>query len=616
MYSWGFGFTATKFIKNPDNFVERNLIRIGIGLAIIPLILVLLNLVYLPIDWKLILLFSMASPAYFIFKAKTKKKKIIKEEIFKKDKTHIFIYIVLFIALVLFAVYLRGAFNYPYLEDDDPWSYSEAAKYVSVEKNLNDDANIFKFLDPYPPAYVGFMGLLHQTSHSLSWTLKFFNALIISLGLVFFYLFAKRFTGNEQTALFSTFVLSVLPSFFTHFIWAISFAIPVFFVVLYCLEKIEGEKKWIYPLTLVVSGFMLTQPSKILKVLLLLFVYLIIKGVYKKQFLKKELLGVCSGVALSGLWWFTRWRTLFLTRPKVNLLNETTFNIFSLPKIQEYLKTEIFSSTSGTATGPYTFDDFFIAKTQGGINIHVGFGIIAAILLILGIIYVLKNYKMLKDKNNYWISVVMAWFIITFLNVNSATFNLPVGFFSFRTWLLISIPASLLCALGFNFLKEIGNKIDIPTAIVISFVILGLLFTSGYPKYALNTSLWPPGGGWTSMEEVQLHSWLKTLPDDTKVFSYGGSPVIGFDKYSCVWCKDEIEFLNDIGNKSQDEIYDFLKLKDYGYLLISGKAYKHLSRTYGDEKASEILNEFFAGLSSVRYQKAYEVSGGIILKVV
>ncbi len=616
VYSWGFGFTATRFIKNPDNFIERNLIRIGIGLAIIPLILVLLNLVHIPIDWRLIFLLSVASPVYSIFKAKTKKKKIFKEKIFKKDKTHIFIYIVLFIALVLFAVYLKGAFSYPYLEDDDPWQYSEAAKYVSVEKNLNDDANIFKFLDPYPPAYAGFMGLLHQTSPSLSWTLKFFNALIISLGLVFFYLFAKKFTGNEQTALFSTFVLSVLPSFFTHFIWAIGLAICLSFVMFYCLEKVEEEKKWIYPLTLVVSGFMLTQPSKILKVFLLLFIYLAIKSIFKKQFPKKELLGICSGVVFSGLWWFNNWQAFFLARAEgADILSVANENVSVIVKIKDYLLS-VFSPTSGTATRPYTFNDFFIAKTQGGINIHVGFGIIASILLVLGIIYIIKNYKMFKDKNNYWISVVVAWFIITFLNVNSATFNLPVGFFSFRTWILLAIPVSFLCSLGFDFLKPIVKKVDIPNSIILSVVVLGLLLTSGYPKYTLNTSLWPPGGGWTSMEEVKLHSWLKTLPYDTKVFSYGGSPVIGFDKYSCVWCKDEIEFLNDIGNKSQDETYDFLKSKEYEYLLVSGKAYKHLSRIYGDERASKILNEFFSGLSSVRYQKAYEMPGGIILKVV
>jgi len=223
---------------------------------------------------------------------------------------------------------------------------------------------------------------------------------------------------------------------------------------------------------------------------------------------------------------------------------------------------------------------------------------------------------MLKEKNNYWISVTLTWFFITFLNVNSATFNLPIGFLSFRTWLLMAIPTSLLCSLGFTYLKKIGKKADIPSIVILSVVVLGLLYTSFYPKYVLNNSLWPPGGGWTSMEEVALHSWLTTLPDNTKVFSYGGSPVIGFDKYSCVWCEDEFEFLENIGEKSQDEIYSFLKSRNYEYLLISGKAIKHLGKKYGDEKATEMINDFISNISSSRYQEAYQVSGGgVILRV-
>ena len=528
VYSYGFGFAATKFIKNSEDFIERNIIRIGIGLAIIPLILVILNLIKVPSDWKIFLAISLISPIYSVIKTFSKKKKLIKEDIFKNDKHHIFIYVAVIIAILLFFTYFLGSLKYPYLENDDPWQYSEAAKYVCVEKNLDDNFDQFKFLDPYPPAYAGLMGLLHQTSSSMSWTLKFFNALILALGIVFFYFFARKFTGNEETALFSTFVLAVLPSFFTHFIWSIGLAVTLSFVMFYCLEKINNDLRWFIPLTLVVSGFMLTQPSKILKILILVFAYLAIKSFYQKKLLKTEFAGIFLGILLSGLWWFNNLEAFFLSRAEGADIPSAAENVSVLVKIKDYLFS-VFSPTSGTDTRPYTFNDFFIAKSQGGINIHVGFGIVASILLIIGIIYIILNYRILKEKNNYWISVVLSWFFITFMNVNSATFNLPIGFFSFRTWILLAIPTSLLCSLGFEYLKKVGKKKDIPVIVILSIVVIGLVLTSFYPKYVLNNSLWPPGQGWVSNEEVALHSWLNTLPDNTKVFSYGGSPVIGFD---------------------------------------------------------------------------------------
>ena len=51
------------------------------------------------------------------------------------------------------------------------------------------------------------------------------------------------------------------------------------------------------------------------------------------------------------------------------------------------------------------------------------------------------------------------------------------------------------------------------------------------------------------MDEVQGYIWLKTLPADTKVFDLttsGDKVVMGFDKYSCAWCKEVIDFREDI----------------------------------------------------------------------
>ena len=58
VYSWGLGFTATKFLKNSENFLERNLMRIGIGLGIFIVLAALLNMLHIPLDWKIFLILS------------------------------------------------------------------------------------------------------------------------------------------------------------------------------------------------------------------------------------------------------------------------------------------------------------------------------------------------------------------------------------------------------------------------------------------------------------------------------------------------------------------------------------------------------------------------------
>ena len=92
--------------------------------------------------------------------------------------------------LVVFAftfyIYGSGAFNYPYLEDDDPWGHAEGVKYMAIEKNAFGPGTEYTgYINPYPPTYDTLMGILHQTNDSVYWTLKFFNALIISLSVIY-----------------------------------------------------------------------------------------------------------------------------------------------------------------------------------------------------------------------------------------------------------------------------------------------------------------------------------------------------------------------------------------------------------------------------------------------
>src|SRR3989338_859483 len=239
VYCYGLGFTVSSFVKNSENFLERNLMRLGFGLAMLPFLGLILNLINIPIDWKIILALSLAYPAYYLFKHKSKPQ--IKQALPKAD-------ISILAMLVLFAVnlyiYASGAFAYPYLEDDDSWSHATSVKFASIEKTVFVSARgVFHYIDPYPPSYDILLGILHQTSNSIYFTLKFFNALIISLSTILFYFFVKEFTQNRNKALFATFALLSIPAFMSHFIWAISLTVPLYFVAFYALERMKYDKK-------------------------------------------------------------------------------------------------------------------------------------------------------------------------------------------------------------------------------------------------------------------------------------------------------------------------------------------------------------------------------------
>ena len=188
VYCYGLGFTLSSFVKNSDNFLERNLMRVGIGLSLVPFLAIILNLIKLPADWRIVLFLSLIYPVYYLIRNYNKF-----NFSFKLTKTDLSIFAMLVIFFASFYVYGTGAFNYPYLEDDDSWGHASGVKYIAVEKNAFDQSTqSIRYLNPYPPTYNILLGILHQTNDSVYWTLKFFNALIVSLSVVFFYFFVKE----------------------------------------------------------------------------------------------------------------------------------------------------------------------------------------------------------------------------------------------------------------------------------------------------------------------------------------------------------------------------------------------------------------------------------------
>lgn len=608
LYCYGLGFSLTFFTKNASNFLERNLMRIGIGLGVLPILGIFLSLIRIPLDWKIFLILSLIMPLFYFFKD-FNKLKTLKLKITKYD---VYIIIVLLLFLATFYMYHKGAFAYPYLEDDDPWSHAVGVKFVSVEKNIfTDKAKTIQYINPYPPGYDIVLGVLNQTSSSIMWTLKYFNALIVSLSIIFFYFFVKEFSGRIDRALYSTIILAVIPAFMSHFIWAIALCIPLYFVTFYCLEKIKEDAKWLIPSSIVIASILLLTPTHSTYFVLFFILYFITKTAVFKKFLNYEFYSFMLGLFASFLFWYL---PMLIKHGVIGILRGVGLGA-----------DESIINVPGTGDKIYSLADFIFAKSVNMINNPIGIGLVASALFFVSFIYIIMNYKVLLKRKNYWRAIILVWFLFTLYAVNAARF--PIKLSPFRTWMLLAIPVSIFAGdaifIIIGFCKSIEKAINIDFIIrssAIILILLGLWFTSGYQKYTVNTTAgWPAGAFWTYTQdesgrvyspELEGYIWLKNLPTDTKVFSFTNDGIIiGFDKFTCAWCEDVIKFKESAINKSVEELHSWLKGENYQYLTIGGQEAVEFGANITNAKMNELL-------SSGLFKPVYSNAGVVVMQVI
>ncbi len=609
VYVWGLGYGITRFLKNSDNFLERNLMRIGIGLGTIPFLGVLLSILRIPLDWRIFLVLSLVFPLIDLYKSDLVRNKRIPAIKVKLNKTNLSVLAVILLFSLSIFMYGTGAFKYPWLEDDDSWHHASSTKYISIEKNVFPPEDNFMYLNPYPPGYDLLMGILHQTSSSVYWTLKFFNALIISLGIIFFYFFVKIFTRNRNKALFATFVLASIPSYLSHFIWSHSLIVTLLFPAMYCIEMLNEDKKWMYPAIAVITSICLTQPTQPIKFAFLFGFYFIIKCIGSKKLDLRLLGSLFGGYFLSMMWWATRWREIFFAGSVGESVSSAAVKVSALSRLFSALQ-KVFPPNSGSATRAYSFNEIFLAKHQNMINNPIGIGLFISLLIVLGTIFAIISYRKLLSEEGNYLSITLLWGVFTFLGFNTMTFHLPFGFYSFRFWMLFAIPASILAAEGLWFLYSLGKQYGIPKVIIVFIVIIGIIFTSASQKYSVNTAIWPPGLGWQSYEEVQSYSWLKeNLPINSKVFAFTDNFfVIGFDMFSCEWCKGIKEFKEGAFNETPEDLSKWLKNNKYEYVVIDGRTL----RKYGEEEVNHKLGLM---LNSSLFRPVHSSNALILMEV-
>ncbi len=450
--------------------------------------------------------------------------------------------------------------------------------------------------------------------------MKFFNALIISLSLLFFFFFAKEFFGSKKSALIATLSLAMIPAYMSHFIWAIALTMPVFLVALYSIEQIREDKKWYWITGLLIASMLVTQPSLALIGVVMIGMYWFVKSLTERKIDTPIFYAMVIGVVLSLLWWIPM---LIIHGSPLHLQSPHAWNgILDDPgKIDRVTQTQSkLFNWGGTADRIYTLSDFIVAHDQNMINNPIGIGIVLSGMLIISFLIAFSFLKKDVAEKRFKTLLLLFWLLFAFLGVESAA--LPIQFFAFRFWMVFALAVSLISVIGIEWISDRLHQLKIPIILTLLIMFTGIFFTSFIQKYTANTAEWPPGIGWTDNNQLLVDyngysNFLLSLPKNTHIFAFSGKDdfVLGLDGYSCWWCPDIAQQRWSLLKTNATEIHRWLKDQGYEYAIMDGLTYKYIARIDKNETAliNPRLNEM---IDSGLFVPIKQIDGGVFLKVV
>ena len=604
LLSIGFGFIIDLVIKEWNaSFFEKLVIRIGFGILVIPILGVFLNTLKIMIYWPIFLVIAILVTVAALYL----RKEILIHDLdvfknFKLKKSSIYGFFVFIMFIISAYMYIKGSFNYPWFENGDPYGYALIAKYIALEKTYDVSYYFAHYAYPYTQGYQIFMGLLHQTNDSIYWNLKFFNSLIVSFSILFFYYFTKKFTGKVSSAFWATFVLAAIPAWLGHFVFSLNFNMVLMLILFYALISIKNNKNWKYIVTIAYGSIIINHFYTSVVITALFLIYVSLKVLISKNFSKDYFDSFFLGLGIGLFFWIPAlWKHYAVLKNGAQLggmntflpifeliINSTLVKVILVLSILiffliywkhqiwfKYVKklfdiknakyiiyltilimvllvlivpSEKLVYAKGSASRVYSADDFFIAKQSNMINNPIGIGMVIMSIFVIGMFMNILNFKKLFKKHNFNLLVAFTWSIFTFLGVMGA--SLSIGFVPFRMWTFFGFCLAIIVGITINSLlnsiKSMPINKSIKTLVKILIVLILLVsvyHTSFSPKYWHNTAVWPEHQIMVP-ESQQLFIWMREggLPKDSMVLPLCNDPslVLGYDMLTKPWSFDDL----------------------------------------------------------------------------
>ncbi len=529
LYSLGYSVTKDVYEAEP---VESIVMRVGFGLAALPLVFTVLDAANLLI-WYVPLALSLIRPSLDFIRGWRPS--------LHKPRFGFNASAALLIAALMFTVALYGSYVYPYLEDGDPWEHAVGVKYVSLFHTYTKPEGVYvaHYIKPYPPAYDTLLGLTHQLNTSVSWTMKAFNSVLVGLSYAFAFFFAKKMAG-PRTALFAVLVLAALPPFGSHSIWAHTMAAAALFPVFYSVEHLRSSRRWLVPSAVMLGGSLIMQPLMSFVFGVFLALYALPRVLADRSSMKTYASLAVLGLLLSMVYWLP-----IFTNP-----------VGDLEGVGAQVSRGDFRIGVKEESNPSAAQVLFPA-THGDIFMHEGYGLFAVLLVFMALDHVLRTGTKFLSKNPWFASMFLWLAFSTFLLHSS---DLPVAMWPQRFWGIGAIPLSMLA--GFT-LANLGRIRWIPpkfTNHVLAFLVAGLLLTSAYPKLVVQTKQWPSDLGKHMDGDIKAYTTLQYLQPDMPVYPLCVEDkfVVGMDKLSAPWKPEITGFRDGALYKSAGDIHSFL----------------------------------------------------------
>lgn len=579
VYLYGYAFTG------------KHEVRSGLfGFAPLVVITVLMSTLSIPLYWLFILGIGIAGAMmrhFNLFGVNADKNEEAKNFELKLTPDGIGFFAALFTIALLF----HGANQYPYLEDDDPWIHAlginQVAHTFSAHRPIESDSVNFErwYLEPYPPAFDILLGILRQLNDSTLFTLKFFNALLVAIAVLAFYFWIKDiFPNSKWLAAIAAILISVIPGFMSHFIWAQTLAMLLVFIAFMAFAKLKQDSLFMLHTLVCVSAVLVTQPTVALIFGIISGIFFIIQFIFcvffitpfawkNIEFSKNIFIALAGGLLLSCIIF---WVPAFLK------FGEAQF-FFGLGFSSSFFQGGTIDDTSGGVI--YGIWDFLFPPSSSKIDQAVGIGFGLILLIFIALWHIIKD-TLAKKIDALWIFFVI-FLLIGFLGIEGNA--LPIKLFPHRFWVFFAIPVAVISA--YTIEKTIAD--NSPRKVFLLAIIGLIIFsTSLSPRIAVQTTTWPPGTMWLSEEELSGYISLLTLPPNTKIFPICGqdSKIIGFDKLSEPWNSEYKQFKKTAFNHSSDEISTFLKPRGYKYVIFDVSCVKLASSEIVQKKLNEYIS--------------------------
>ena len=576
--SFALGFPILMLYKDRD--LEAALMSFGFGFCAYPILGILLGFGSL-INLSVVIVISGIILLFYGLK--------YRDKVIISGKIDLYIVGVVIISSIVFGVFLKGGMDQVWLEDGDPNGHAVAAAYISHYSTFlkPNDMYIARYMEPYPVGFQMWTGLLIQDGYDVAFTLMWFTYFAICVGFIFFYYFAKDFMGSRAFAFTATFLLACLPTFSSRFIFSQAFAITQVIVALYFLSKMTKNKRLWIAASVVLGSLMLTHPTTSVVMAVFMGMWIIVESAKDRKISWGLIKAGVGGILVALPWWGFELMKYGWYKMKYQM---------NLIKLSEGIL-----GFSDPTMKFYTLRNFIEVPLENTIDNMTGIGVGIFVLMVFGIYAALAN----REK---WRLVALVWLVFGVVAVFSN--YLPVSFIPTRMWVYMSIPLALIAAVPLRNMFKGGD-----TSKVIALMLIALvLFTSAYPKAFVNLELWG-NARFNSFPEYNLLMYLVTLDDGTKVIdpcmyervwglNLWDDPL---DKESLIYRNAEVntsEFGWDaegwlqlqypenstIFNNPLNETYEFLKSKDYEYIIVGSKCFKHQMLFWNefDEKVDEM----------------------------